>query len=98
MVKVPRQIVFVTALLSAWLVFAVIFAGFFVIAEQQHDHTGKNCRVCLELQIAQRLIEAFALAGAAVLLARFVKSVTPIKRQVFIFAATPLTLKVKLNC
>jgi hypothetical protein len=108
MVYVPRKTAFFTALLAAWLVAAVIFAGVFVIAEHGHEHidaaghsvpSGENCQICLEIQIAQRLIEALCRLGVSFFLAGFILSAIPvIKPQTFLFAANPFALKVKLNC
>jgi hypothetical protein len=64
MTNVPGKTVFFTA--TAWLALAVVFAGIFVIEEDDHEHidvagqrlpSSENCHICLEIQIAQRLIE-----------------------------------------
>jgi hypothetical protein len=108
MIKVPRKTTLFTAFMAAWLVFAVIFAGVFVAAERGHEHinaaghsvpTGEDCRICLEIQIALRLIEAFGRLGISFFLAGFIASaVQAIKPQLFLFVIKPFALKVKLNC
>ncbi|MDR0525636.1 MAG: hypothetical protein LBG90_07185, partial [Spirochaetaceae bacterium] len=95
-------------LLTAGLALAVLFAGVFVIAEYDHTHidaagdrvpAGEDCRICLEIQIALRLIEAFARLGASFFFAGCVLAVMPlIKPQTFLCAINPFVLKVKLNC
>jgi hypothetical protein len=99
MANVPRKNIFFTAVMTAWLVLAVVFAGIFVIEEHIHDHTGENCQICLEIQIALRIIEAFGRLGLCLLLAGFVKyAAAVVKPQLFYFAKKPIELKVRFNC
>jgi hypothetical protein len=85
--------------MTAWLALAVIFAGIFVIEEHIHDHTGENCQICLEIQIAQRIIEAFGCLGVCLFLVGFIKyAVSVVKPQPFYFAKKPIELKVRFNC
>jgi hypothetical protein len=108
MVKVPRKTALFTALMTAWLALAVIFAGVFVIVEHDHEHinaaghsvpSSENCQICLEIQIALRLIEALCRLGVSFFLAGFILSAIPvIKSQTFLFAIRPFALKVKLTC
>ncbi len=91
-----------------WLTLAVIFAGVFVIAEHDHEHinaagrhlpTGENCRVCIEIQIALRLIEAVGRLGVSFVLAGFIVfSAAAAKPQAFFLSTRSLALKVKFNC
>ncbi|MDR2434306.1 MAG: hypothetical protein LBD47_07040, partial [Treponema sp.] len=75
MATVPGKTVFFTAFAAAWLALAVVFAGIFVIEEHDHEHidvagqrlpSSENCHICLEIQIAQRLIEAFGRLGISI--------------------------------
>ncbi|MDR2518586.1 MAG: hypothetical protein LBD13_04140 [Spirochaetaceae bacterium] len=86
-----------TAITAAWLVFAVVFAGAFVVAAHDHDHTGAECRICLEIQIALRILETSG--AAAALPARFVKrAASEVKPRRFLFVKKSGALKVRLNC
>ena len=99
MVRVPGKNTLFTAVMTAWLALAVIFAGIFVIEEHIHDHTGENCQICLEIQIALRIIEAFGRLGVGLLLVGFIKyAASLVKPQHFYFAKKPLALKVRFNC
>jgi hypothetical protein len=99
MANVPEKNTLFTALTTAWLGLAVIFAGIFVIEEHIHDHTGDECRICLEIQIAQRIIEAFGRLGVSVLLGGFVTFAPSfVKPRIPIVAIKPIALKVRLNC
>ena len=86
-------------LLAAWLGLSVIFAGVFIIEEHIHDHTGEDCTICLEIQIALRLIEALVRLGvctaAAVFFAYILVLVKPAAR---VLAVRPALLHIKLNC
>jgi hypothetical protein len=103
-----RKTALFTALMTAWLALAAVFAGVFAAAEHIHEHisaegqsvpAGEDCRVCLEIQIALRLIEAlcrFGLGMAAVGFAVYaISRVKP--RRTFRFF-NPIALKVKFNC
>jgi hypothetical protein len=97
-----------TAVMTAWLALAVIFSGVFVIAEYNHEHidiegrhvpAGENCRICLEIQIALRIIEAFGRLGLCLLLAGFIKyAASFVKPHTFFFVKKPIELKVRFNC
>ncbi|MDR0708799.1 MAG: hypothetical protein LBF77_01890 [Spirochaetaceae bacterium] len=101
MKKIPLKVP-VPAVLTAWLALTVVFAGVFVFEELEHECTGEHCCICLQIEIAIRLIEAFGRIGIIILVAGstaafagiFVK--TP---AVFPFVpATPVSLKIKCNC
>jgi len=108
MAKKPRNIALFTILATTWLALAVICAGVFVIVEHDHEHidsaghlvpTGENCRICLEMQIAQRLIEAFGRLGMCIAVIGFIVSVLPfVKPQWALCPLNPVLLKVKFNC
>ena len=99
MANLPQKNILITAVMTAWLALAVIFAGIFVIEKHIHDHTGNNCRICLEIQIAQRIIEAFGRLGVGLLLAGFIMyTASFVKSQTFFFIRKPVELKVRFNC
>jgi hypothetical protein len=109
MVNVPRKTALFTALMTAWLVLSVVFAGVFVIVEHDHEHidaaghsvpSSENCQICLEIQIAQRLIEAFGRLGVSMAVIGFIvyglSSI--IKPQRAVCSFNPIALKVKFSC
>ena len=108
MANFPGKTALFTALMTAWLVLAVIFAGVFVIAEYDHEHidaegrhvpAGENCHICLEIQIALRIIEACGRLGVCLLLAGFIMyAASFVKPQAFFFTRKPVELKVRFNC
>ena len=99
MANLPQKNILITAVMTAWLALAVIFAGIFVIEKHIHDHTGNDCRICLEIQIAQRIIEAFAHLGVGLFFAGFIKyAASLVKPQPSFFEKKPIALKVKFNC
>jgi hypothetical protein len=99
MSNLPGKSTLFTVVMTAWLALAVVFAGIFVIEEHHHDHTGKNCQICLQIQIALRIIEAFGRLGVWLFLAGFIKyAVSFVKPPPFYFAKKPIELKVRFNC
>jgi hypothetical protein len=108
MAKFPRKITLASGLLTAWLAVAVIFAGVFVIVEHDHEHidaqghsvpSGDNCHICLEIQIAQRLIQAFGFLGIGLAVMGLILCAHSLtKSQIAFFGISPFALKVKLNC
>jgi len=99
MANFPQKIGLFTALTTVWLVLAVIFAGIFVIENHDHDCTGEGCHICLEIQIAQRLIEAFIRLGVSMAVIGFILCVGPIIKPALLFwIKIPIELKVKFNC
>jgi hypothetical protein len=109
MVNVSGKKTFFTAAITAWLVLAVVFAGVYAVAEYDHEHidtegrhvpAGEHCHICLEIQIALRIIEAFGRLGLCLLLAGFIKhTVFCVKPQPSYFVKKPIELlKVRFNC
>jgi hypothetical protein len=104
----PQKTDLLIALTTAWLALAVLFAGAFVVAEHNHEHidiqghhlpTGENCRVCFEIQIALRLMEAFGRLGVSLVALSFIISAGPhVKRVLFFCIKNPVKLKVRFNC
>jgi hypothetical protein len=93
--------------LTACLALAAVFAEAFVIEEQNHEHVdaagrsvpaGEDCHICLEIQIAIRLIEAFGRLGVSIAVTGFIVYALPLKPQRNFYLFTPFALKVKFNC
>jgi hypothetical protein len=108
MIDLPRKTAFFTILATAWLALAVMCAGAFVIAEHSHEHidvkghrlpTSENCHICLKIQIALRLIEAFGRLGISLALIGFMVYVLSfVKPQLIANPFNPAALKVRFNC
>jgi len=108
MTKLPRKKKLFSILITAWLALAVIFAGVFVIVEHNHVHvdirghhvpTSANCRICYEIQIALRIIEAFGRLGIYIALIGFIAfNLSFEKPQEDLILYNPVMLKVKFNC
>jgi hypothetical protein len=91
-----------------WLALAVIFAGAFVIAEHNHVHidnaghrlpSGESCRICLEIQIALRLTEAFGRLGVYIAVLGVIGYDLSFEKPQEVFNLfNPIALKVKFNC
>ncbi|MDR0452835.1 MAG: hypothetical protein LBH15_07305 [Treponema sp.] len=92
----------VFAILAGWLALAVVFAGVFVVEELDHECTGEHCSICLQIEIAIRLIEAFGRIGVAALAAGFAAGLAGASGKVpapfRLVPATPVSLKIKFNC
>jgi predicted transporter len=102
MVVVPGKTVIFTALTTAWLALAVIFAGVFVIEKHDHEHvdvsghrlpSSENCHICLELEIAQRLIEAFGRLGVSLAVIGFISRVEPLIKPQQLFCSKNYRIK-----
>jgi hypothetical protein len=84
-----------------WLSLAVICAGFYIIEERDHDCCGEGCPVCLQIEFARRLIEAFGHLCASLLLAAFLAALASRAKSLTRLCAAPATLvalKIKFNC
>jgi hypothetical protein len=89
-------------------VLSVIFAGIFVIEEQDHEHidvlghslpSGEDCHICLEIQIAQGIIETFGYLGVnMVVIGYIVYFIFPIKLLISFPSKSTIELKTRLNC
>jgi hypothetical protein len=92
----------VRVMFTGWLALAVVFAGIFVFEELDHDCPGEHCGICLQIEIAIRVIEAFGRIGVTALLAGFASELggASVKLPAFFFfiPATPVSLKIKFNC
>jgi hypothetical protein len=87
--------------LMGWLSLAVICAGIYIIEEQDHDCPGEGCPVCHQLELAQRLIEAFGRFCVSLLLAAFLAGLGSRVKLYTRPGAAPATLvalKIKFNC
>jgi hypothetical protein len=93
--------------LTACLALAAVFAEGFVIEEQDHEHvdasgrsvpTSEDCHICLEIQIAIRLIEAFGRLGVSIAVIGSIVYALSLKPQRTFYLFNPFALKVKFNC
>jgi hypothetical protein len=108
MTNLQRKTAFFHILATAWLALAVTFAGVFVIVEHNHEHvdakghivpTSENCHICIEIQIALRLIEAFEQLVIGIALIGFILyALSFVKPQPIFNLLNPAALKVKFNC
>jgi len=108
MTDLPRKTVFFNILITAWLTLAVICAGAFVIAEHDHVHvnnaghrvpSGENCRICYQIQIALRIIEACGRLGVCIAVIGIIVYDLSVEQPQQIFTTfNPGMLKVKFNC
>jgi hypothetical protein len=84
--------------LTACLALAAVSAEFFVFTHLDHDCIGENCSVCLQIEIAQRVLEGLGHIGIIVLvIGFFAKTKQCIKSTPFsyTFTTSPILLKVK---
>jgi hypothetical protein len=99
MTNLQWKIAFFNILAVAWLALAVVFVSVFVIAEYDHEHIGENCPICLGIQVALRLIEAFARLGISIALINFLlHSLSFVRPQPIFYPFNSIPLKVKFNC
>ncbi|MDR0400997.1 MAG: hypothetical protein LBH51_08650 [Treponema sp.] len=99
MVNLSRRTILAAALAAAWLALAVVFAGIFIIEEHDHDCSGEDCHICLELQIARWMVEAFGRLGAAMAAGAFIsRAGSWVKPQSFFYGRNPVELKIRFNC
>ncbi|MDR1970669.1 MAG: hypothetical protein LBQ46_01985 [Treponema sp.] len=99
MQKLSRQGVRIGLL--GWLSLTMVCAAVYIIGERDHDCCGDGCPVCHQLEIAQRLIEAFGQFCAALLLAAFLAGLLGRIRSLSLCRGAPATLvalKIKCNC
>jgi drug/metabolite transporter (DMT)-like permease len=98
MAKMEKRVL-MTAVMTGWLALSVIFAGIFIIEKHIHNHTGDRCRICLEINIAQRIVDAgLKLAALCFLACFFVFVPFARKAPARFFLKSPLELKVRFNC
>jgi hypothetical protein len=92
----------VLAVLTGWLALAVVSAGVFAVEKLDHECTGDHCRVCLQIEIALMLIEAFGRIGVIALAAGFAAEFAGLPAKIPAFSrlapATPVSLKIKFSC
>jgi hypothetical protein len=84
--------------LTACLALAAVSAEVFVFTHLDHDCIGEHCSVCLQIEIAQRVLEGLGRIGIIVLaIGFFAKAKKIIKSTSFsyIFTTSPILLKVK---
>ncbi|MDR0878819.1 MAG: hypothetical protein LBN21_12265 [Treponema sp.] len=99
MVRFPRNRLLLIAL-TVFLVFTAVFAEGFVFTHLDHDCIGEHCSVCLQIQIAQSLLEGLARFGIFAIAAGLILQTFVIIKSRLSFVTIPLTLvelKIKYN-
>jgi hypothetical protein len=84
--------------ITACLALAAVSADVFVFTHLDHDCTGEDCAVCLQIEIAQNLIELMGRIGLFILVAGIFASALRLIRKSQVFStvfASPILLKVK---
>jgi hypothetical protein len=77
---------------------AAVFAEVLVFAQIDHDHTGEDCPVCLQIEIAKNLLKSLSLASLVALFGALQSRAGTVIHRIkilFIDPTTPITLKVK---
>ncbi|MDR1073764.1 MAG: hypothetical protein LBL45_08840 [Treponema sp.] len=86
-------------ILTAYVALAVAFAEFFVFTNQEHDCLGAHCSICLQIEVAQRLLEC--LGGVCVIAALALHAHDLLKLTTRypspLAPLTPVLLKVRFN-
>lgn len=86
--------------LTACLALSAVFAGGFVFANLNHDCIGEHCSVCLQIEIAQNLLEGLGHFTYGALAACLVPQIFVIIKSRLCFSVLPQTLvelKVQYN-
>ncbi|MDR3357222.1 MAG: hypothetical protein LBO04_08585 [Spirochaetaceae bacterium] len=91
-------------ILTAYLAFTSLYAETYIFTHIHHEHNraGRHgaCSVCEEIELAQALLEGLGRIGVAAFVAGFIAYAKPQARRQpspDYAAATPVTLKVRLN-
>jgi deoxyxylulose-5-phosphate synthase len=91
---------FCLVVLAALLALAAVCAEVFVFTNLEHEHTGAHCSTCIQIQIAQQILQGLRRVGFAAFCAVFAayagrqaKSLEPDCA----LAQTPVALKVRYN-
>jgi hypothetical protein len=94
-----RQNGFSLALLTACLVFVSVFSQGFILANLNHVHAGEHCSVCLQMEIAQKLLEGLGRVGLFALVFCLAPQSSAVKNRLFLFVVprTLVALKIKNN-
>jgi hypothetical protein len=84
--------------LTACLAIAVVSADVFVFTHLDHDCNGEHCAVCLQIQIAQNMLEGLGRAGVMGTVAFFFAATVKTVKSASSFYArstSPILIKVK---
>jgi hypothetical protein len=98
MVCLRKKLCFIV--LTAGFAVAVLCAQAFVFTHIDHDHSGADCAVCLQIEIVQCAFKGFALALIAASLAAFIAAANQMIKKTSYYVArlfTPVTLNIKSN-
>jgi hypothetical protein len=58
-------------ILMACVAFTAVSVGAFVFTHLEHEHTGSDCPICLQIEIAQNLLKGLGLASLVMFFAGF---------------------------
>ncbi|GHV82950.1 hypothetical protein AGMMS50212_02900 [Spirochaetia bacterium] len=86
--------------LTACLALAAVFAESFVFTNLDHDCLGEHCSVCLQIEIAQNVLEGLGRIGLFALAACIILQILVIIKNRLRFSFFPQTLvglKVQYN-
>ncbi|GHV43092.1 hypothetical protein AGMMS49546_23710 [Spirochaetia bacterium] len=86
--------------LTACLALAAVSAGVFVFTNLDHDCIGEHCSVCLQIEIAQNLLEGLGCIGLFTFAACLISQILVILKSRLCFSFVPQTLvglKVQYN-
>jgi hypothetical protein len=86
--------------LTACLALSAVFAEGFVFTHLDHDCIGEHCSVCLQIEIAQSLLEGLGRIGILALAACLIPQIFVIIKNCLYYSIVPQTLislKVKYN-
>ncbi|GHU60175.1 hypothetical protein FACS189444_6740 [Spirochaetia bacterium] len=87
-------------ILTACLTLSAVFAEGFVFTNRNHDCTGAHCPVCLQIEIAQNLLEGLGRFSSLALAACLIPQILVILKSRLCFSFVPQTLvglKVQYN-
>jgi hypothetical protein len=86
--------------LTACLALAAVFAESFIFTHLDHDCIGEHCSVCLQIEIAQGLLEGLGRIGLLALAACLIPRILVNTKSRLSFVVVPHTLvdlKIKYN-
>jgi len=86
--------------LAVCIVLSTVSAETLISDGYDHECTGHNCHVCLQIEIANCFLKTFNLAGFIFLFAAFLAffaKVHYIYNEFFYYILTPVALKVRFN-
>jgi hypothetical protein len=86
-----------TLALAVLFVFTAVFAGAFVFLHLDHDHSGGDCPVCVQIKTVQNLFKCLVPAAAFFFLTEGRAGVLKGSQYSLRFLPDPVLLKVRFN-